>query len=76
MPWHVYEAQHLMLVGEATNKDLALDFLRPMGLYPIHSSNNLPLVTVGCIKYIDGAAGAYDEFYISFWATKSPPISR
>jgi len=72
MPWHIYSSSHLVLLGESQNPDQALEILRPLGLYPVLSSRGWPLVGIGFIEYADGAAGAYDEFYIAFFGTKSP----
>lgn len=76
MPWHIYEAQHAVLVGEAHNPEPAYTLLRDLGLYPLLTSNNLPIVAVGIVEYEDSAAGAYNEMYVSFVATQSPPMGK
>lgn len=75
MPWHIYEGQQSILIGEAQNLQLANEFLNDLGFYPLLTSNGLPIVTVGSINYVDGAAGSYNELYVSFLASKSPPLS-
>ena len=73
MPWHIYKAPHSILLSEVSNRDYVTNLLRDLDLYPLLSSNKLPLAAVGSVEYIEGAAGAYNEMYVSFVASRSPP---
>ena len=76
MPWHVYDARSVMLIGEVQQKQAVELFLKDLGLFPFESGNGLPLIAIGAIQYLDGAAGAYNETFVSCFASKSPSMSR
>lgn len=72
MPFQVWEGQHIMLVGTAA-PELATPFLKDLGLFPLEASDGRPLAVIGAVRYEDCVAGSYNEFYLSFVASKSPP---
>jgi hypothetical protein len=76
MPWHIYEAPHSALVAEIGNRSFVEEFLSDLGLFPYLTSSGLPIAMIGAVEYRDGAAGAYNEMYVSFAASKTPSSSR
>ena len=74
MPWHIYKAQHIILIAEAQNVEMVSEFLKDLGMYPLLTSGGKPIAIVGIVEYVDSAAGSYNEMYVSFVASYSPPL--